>query len=306
MTDQEIVAKVNATANPNDSESAGIPITLQDDMGCDLSTLDQVEALGVCERLREELQRRTVALASAVHELRTPLAVMDGYIDLLCGGKAGPLNAKQSEILADMQSNAKRLKSFIADFLTFTAIETKNLNMNLEVADMNACLSEVCTLWLPRFQQKKVALYFLPGEELRPFPFDHLKIQHVVSNLIHNALKFTAANGTVWVSAESFRWDRRLREEPLTAEERRRQKSKLPKAVKVTVSDTGPGIEPEFHQEIFQDFRKLSRQGNAPDSMGLGLSIARRLVQAHNGKIWVDSKHGAGSKFLFLIPIPRD
>jgi len=281
------------------------PISLSDDMECDLEVLNDAELRNVCERLREELRRRTVALASAVHELRTPLAVMDGYIELLASGKTGTLNEKQSSILADMQANEKRLRSFIADFLTFTAIETKNLNLNLEEADMNACLSEVCSLWLPRFHQKKVALYFLPGEDLFPFPFDNLKVQHVVSNLIHNALKFTPTNGTVWVSSERFSWDRRLREEPLTAEERRRQNSKLPKAAKITVSDTGPGIEPEFHQEVFMDFRRLSRPGNAPDSMGLGLSIARRLVQAHGGKIWIESKSGQGSKFLFLIPIPK-
>jgi signal transduction histidine kinase len=203
-----------------------------------------------------------------------------------------------------MKANEKRLKTFIADFLTFSAIETKNLNMNFEVGDLNSCLSEVCSLWMPRFQQKGVALYFSPEQDLQPFPFDHLKLQHVVSNLIHNAWKFTPPRGTVWVSAEKYYWERRLREEPTNMEKRRLETRKLPRAARVIVSDTGPGIEPEFHQEIFNDFRKLSR-GNASDSMGLGLSIARRLVNAHGGKIWVESKPGSGSKFLFLIPIPK-
>src|SRR5712671_2719989 len=83
-----------------------------DDMDCDLDPLSADELRGVCERLREESRRRTVALASAVHELRTPLAVMDGYIELLCNGKAGTLTTQQSKILADMQANEKRLKSF--------------------------------------------------------------------------------------------------------------------------------------------------------------------------------------------------
>jgi signal transduction histidine kinase len=177
--------------------------------------------------------------------------------------------------------------------------------MNFEVGDLNTCLSEVCSLWMPRFQKKGISLYFRPEDELEPFAFDHLKVQHVVSNLIHNAWKFTPARGTVWLSAEQLHWERRLREEPTTNEKRRIDTRKLPKAARVIVSDTGPGIESEFHQEIFQDFRKLTRPGNASDSMGLGLSIARRLVNAHGGKIWVESKPGSGSKFFVLIPIPK-
>lgn len=303
-TPQESRRDVQGSANDVSNEQA--PIFVVGDMDCDIEQISDEELRALVERLRDELRRRTVALASAVHELRTPLAVMDGYIDLLCTGKAGSLSEKQGQIMSEMQANAKRLRNFIADFLTFTAIETRNLNLNLEVYDMNQCAAEVCSMWMPRFQEKKVALYFLPSEELEPFPFDHLKVQHVISNLLHNALKFSPSNGTVWVSSERLNWERRLREEPLTAEERRRQSSRLPKAAKVTVSDTGPGIEPEFHQEIFQEFRRLSRPGNAPDSMGLGLAIARRLVQAHGGKIWVESKHGAGSRFIFLIPVPKD
>lgn len=291
---------VQAPEMPPDPASLGA-----EDMECDLDPLSADELRGVCERLREESRRRTVALASAVHELRTPLAVMDGYIELLCNGKAGELTAQQSQILGDMQANEKRLKSFIADFLTFSAIETKNLNMNFEVGDLNHCLSEVCSLWMPRFQKKGVALYFRPEDELEPFAFDHLKIQHVISNLIHNAWKFTPPHGTVWLSAELMHWERRLREEPTTHEKRRVETRKLLKAARVIISDTGPGIETEFHQEIFQDFRKLSRPGNASDSMGLGLSIARRLINAHGGKIWVESKPGSGSKFFVLIPIPK-
>src|SRR5437763_6071922 len=204
-----------------------------DDMECDLDLLSSDELRGVCERLREESRRRTVALASAVHELRTPLAVMDGYIELLCNGKAGELTAQQSQILADMKANEKRLKRFIADFLTFSAIETKNLNMHMDVGDLNECLSEVCALWMPRFEQKGVALYFSPEHDLPQFPFDHLKIQHVVSNLIHNAWKFTPARGTVWVSAERYFWERRLREEPTKMEKRRIENRKLPMAARV-------------------------------------------------------------------------
>ena len=299
-------AAKSRTKPPHEATSASESIpSLADDLGCDLEQLTADEIRDICERLREESRRRTVALASAVHELRTPLAVMEGYMDVLYSEKAGALNDKQRQILEDMKTNEKRLKRFIADFLTFSAIETKNLHMNFESGDLNDCLSEVCALWMPRFEQKGVALYFSPEHDLPKFPFDSLKIQHVVSNLIHNAWKFTPPRGTVWVSAERYFWERRLREEPTKMEKRRIDNRKLPVAARVIVSDTGPGIEPEFHQEIFNDFRRLKSPVNSADSIGLGLSIARRLLNAHGGKIWVESKPGSGSKFLFLIPIPK-
>lgn len=281
---------------------AAQPIALSEDLERSLESLSEDELKGICLRLREEYKRRTVALASAMHELRTPLAVMEGYLQVLSGAKAGPLNEKQRQIIDDMQTNGKRLKNFISEFLTFSSIETKSPDMHLEFGDLNACLAEVCEMWMPRFREKSVALYFLPEDQLQPVAFDALKLQHVVSNLVHNAWKFTPPRGTVWLSTEDFAWDRRLHEEPTTQVERRRERSKLPRAIRVVVSDTGPGIEPEFHQEIFQDFRKVSSPSNSPDSMGLGLSIARRLVQAHGGKIWVESKPGSGSKFSFVIP----
>src|SRR3954470_18285176 len=101
--------------------------SLADDLECDLDELPIDAVRDICERLREESRRRTVALASAVHELKTPLAVMEGYMELLYSEKAGVLNDKQRQILEDMKANEKRLKRFIADFLTFAAIETKNL-----------------------------------------------------------------------------------------------------------------------------------------------------------------------------------
>jgi signal transduction histidine kinase len=278
------------------------PITLTDDMERDLAPLSADELRAVCERLKDEIRRRTVALASAMHELRTPLAILDGYLELLHSEKAGSLTEKQRAIIDDMRANEKRLKSFISDFLTFTALETKSLALNLQTHDLNATVREVCEMWSGRLQKKQIAFHFSAEEVLEPFAFDNLKIQHVLSNLVHNAYKFTPEGGTVWVAIEKVSWERRLRSKP-TKVEKRRETSRLPKAARVTVSDTGPGIEPEFHIEIFNDFRKLSSPKNAEDSMGLGLSIARRLVAAHDGKIWVESNPGSGSRFIFMLPI---
>lgn len=250
--------------------------------------------------LRERFQRTTNALASAAHDLKTPLSILNGYVDLLHSEKLGPLSERQREVLRDMQSSGKRLQQFIQDFLTFSALETGGLHLQFEPGNINDVLSEVCRLWSNRFQEKRLALYFLPNEKLPVFPLDAPKLERVVSNLLENAFKFTPAGGTVWLHLEPHMWDRRAAALPSSAE-RRRQNLSHPNAAKVSVSDTGPGIPPEFHLEVFDDFFRLPNN-EAEDGMGLGLAIARRLVQGMGGKIWVESDPGGGSKFSFLLP----
>lgn len=253
--------------------------------------------------LEEEKGRHTVALATAAHELKTPLAIIAGYIELLLSQKPGPLNDGQRQILEDSHLNCARLRQFIQDFLAYSTVETGNLTMRFELADLNACLSELYAIWLPRFQRKGVAFYFPVNDKLEPFVFDCHKVQHVLSNLLENSWKFTPAGGTVWLSAEPHIWERRKRQDEYLLEERRLQSATAANAVRVTVSDTGPGIDPEYHQEIFDDFFKLLAPVDQSGGTGLGLAIARRLVQAHGGKIWVESELGSGSKFSFVLPL---
>ncbi len=264
------------------------------------------EMLHSYERLQGEYQRCAQALATAAHDLRTPLSVVLGYIELLMSGKLGTLNERQSRVVEDMYASSQRLHRLITDFLTFSALETGNLNLQLEEPrDLNACLTEICSFWLSRFQNKGVAFYYLASDHVRPFPFDYDRIQRVVSNLLENALKFTPPGGTVWLNAELQLWERRTSDVMAVRKERRQRALATPNAVRVSVSDTGPGISPEFHQEIFGDFFQVPTGDSSRAGMGLGLGIARRLVQAHGGKIWVESETGCGSKFCFLLPLNR-
>src|SRR6516164_4797391 len=262
-----------------------------------------MELLSAFQRLQEESRRRTVALGTAAHQLSTPLAIIAGYVELLLTRKAGTLNDRQRQILEESQFNCTRLQLFIQDFLSYSALETGHLTMKFEVGDLNACLNELYTYWLSPYQKKGVALYFPAQKKLPLFPFDYDKVQHVVSNLLENSLKFTQPGGTVWLTAEPYVWERRSRQESRFAVERRLQTETVANAARVTVSDTGPGIAPEYHQEIFDDFVKLSPQSEEAGGMGLGLAIARRLVLAHAGKIWVESDPGSGSTFCFLLPL---
>jgi signal transduction histidine kinase len=254
-------------------------------------------------QLSERYRRTTNALASAAHDLKTPLAILNGYIELLQSEKLGHLNERQREVIRDMQSSGQRLQHFIQDFLSYTVLETGELRMQYEHGDINACLSEVCRLWSHRFQEKGLALYFLANDKLVPFAFDSPKIQRVISNLLENASKFTPAGGTVWLHAEPYMWERRGAPKASVEKERRRQPLSTPNAVKVSVADTGPGIPAEYHVEVFDDFFRLPNSESQSDGMGLGLAIARRLVNAMGGKLWVESEPGAGSKFSFLVPL---
>jgi len=250
--------------------------------------------------LRERYQRTTNALASAAHDLKTPLSILNGYVELLHSEKLGPLSDRQREVLHDMRDSGKRLQQFIQDFLTYSALETGGLRMQFDAANINDVLSGVCRLWSNRFQEKGIALYFLANDRLPIFPFDTPKLERVISNLLENSYKFTQQQGTVWLHAEPHMWERRAASLP-SASERRRQNISHPNSVKVSVSDTGPGISAEFHLEVFDDFFRLPNTASQ-EGMGLGLAIARRLVQGMGGKIWVESDPGAGCKFSFLIP----
>jgi len=264
---------------------------------------NQEDLLRSYMQLQDRYRRCTNALAAAAHDLKTPLAIVSGYIELLQSGKLGSLTERQREVLKDMQSSSARLQHFIQDFLTFSVLETGELKMKYETGDMNACLAEVCSFWSARFQEKGIALYYLANEKLQPFPFDYAKVQRILSNLLENAVKYTPAGGTVWLHAEPHMWERRASSKQGVMVDRRRHSNGAPNAMKVSVSDTGPGIAPEFHLEVFDDFFRLPQTEKQADGMGLGLAIARRLVQAFGGKIWVESEPGAGSKFSFLIPM---
>jgi signal transduction histidine kinase len=232
---------------------------------------------------------------------------MGGYLQLLLAQKLGPLNPRQVEVLTEMQANGVRLSNFIQNLLTYTSLKVDRFEMQYEAGDINACVREIAEVWAQRFQDKAIAFYFLPDDRMGTFPFDYYKVQHVVSNLLDNALKYTPSSGTVWLHLEPYFWERRTVERQPEVE-RRRQTIHEPNCCRISVSDTGPGIAPEFQQEVFDEYFRLTRKGVRTEGYGLGLAIARRLVQAAGGKIWVESEPPNGSKFSFLLllnPSPK-
>ncbi len=249
-------------------------------------------------QLQEVNRQKTVFLASAAHELKTPLAVIKGYYDLLLSGSLGKLAEKQRDILQEAKESCERLVRLVSMFLNYSALESGKLVLYLHENDLRDCLSELANRWHDAFQRKHVRLERQLDPTLPMLKFDYQKVQQAVANLLDNALKHTPPGGSVTLAAAPHFWERRAAE-ATPARDRRRERAQRPNSVLVTVTDTGPGIAAEHHQEIFEDFVRVDRSSSG---MGLGLAIAKRLVQAHRGKIWVDSELRRGCTFTFLLP----
>jgi signal transduction histidine kinase len=187
-------------------------------------------------------------------------------------------------------------------FLNYSALESGKLVLQLRENDLRDCLEELAKRWSEAFQRKSVRLETHFDPSIPNFRFDYQKVQQAAANLLDNALKHTPAGGGVTLRAAPYFWERRVAETS-PVQERRRFRLPRPNSVEVSVSDTGPGIPPAHHQEIFEDFVRVDRNTSG---MGLGLAIAKRLIQAHRGKIWVESEVPTGSKFTFLLPMDQN
>ena len=252
-------------------------------------------------KLQEVNRQKTVFLASAAHELKTPLAVIKGYYDLLLAGSLGRLTDKQRDILEESKDSCERLVRLVSMFLNYSALESGKLVLQLRENDLRDCLDELSKRWSDAFKRKGVKLDASFDPSIPTFRFDYQKVQQAAANLLDNALKHTPSGGTVTLRAAPHFWERRVAA-MAPVEERRRFRLPRPNSVEVSVADSGSGIPAEHHQEIFEDFVRVDRNTSG---MGLGLAIAKRLIQAHRGKIWVESESKAGSRFTFLLPMDQ-
>src|SRR6266446_2048029 len=252
-------------------------------------------------KLQEVNRQKTVFLASAAHELKTPLAVIKGYYDLLLAGSLGRLSEKQKDILEESKESCERLVRLVSMFLNYSALESGKLVLQLRENDLQDCLDEMAKRWAEAFQRKGVKLEVQLDPSIPTFRFDYQKVQQAAANLLDNSLKHTPPGGNVALAAKPHFWERGVAV-AMPNQERRRFRLPRPNSVEVSVTDSGAGISAEHHQEIFEDFVRVDRNTSG---MGLGLAIAKRLVQAHRGKIWVESESRKGSTFRFLLPIEQ-
>jgi signal transduction histidine kinase len=199
-------------------------------------------------RLQEVNRQKTVFLASAAHELKTPLAVMKGYYDLLLCGSLGRLSDKHREILQESKESCERLVRLVSMFLNYSALESGKLALHIHENDLQECIGELANRWQEAFRQKGVRFEVRLEGTIPPFKFDYQKVQQCVAALLDNALKHTRSGGAVIMCTEPHFWERRIAASS-PSPERRRENGQVPNSALVSVTDGGPGIAAEYHRK---------------------------------------------------------
>ncbi|MEY1557879.1 ATP-binding protein [Yoonia sp. R2331] len=225
---------------------------------------------------------KTDFLATMSHEIRTPLNGLLGNMDLLRDTK---LNSAQNRYMRNMETSGRLLMSHISDVLDITRYDAGKLNTRSEPVNVSALLQDIIDSQSSMAAANETTLdWGWEGDPLNWIKSDHDRLQHVLMNLIGNAVKFTK-RGKVSLTAHSHRADDGH-------------------SITFEISDTGPGISPELADRIFDDFvTGNTAYDRDVGGTGLGLSIAKRFVSALNGKIWLESREGEGSNFFVDLPV---
>jgi two-component system, NtrC family, sensor histidine kinase KinB len=229
------------------------------------------------QQYNDDMKRGLVSTVS--HQLKTPLTSIRMAIHLLLEEKVGTLTEKQAELLLAAREDSDRLNTILEDLLDISRIESGKARMNFAAVSPQVIASEAAEHFAAAFQDRGISLNSNVPNDLPEVMADATRIVHVFDNLLSNALKHTSAGGAVTISARA---DEEL--------------------VVFSVADTGTGIPREYLNNIFEQFFSVPGQV-VPAGAGLGLAIAREIVEAHGGKIAVESTEGEGS--IFHVALKR-
>jgi len=273
------------------------------------AALERMDRLN--EQLREANRLKTLFLANMSHELRTPMNSIIGYTEVLLDGIDGPLNEEQRQSLIRVRRNARSLLQLINDILDLSKIEAGSVALQLEGFNLHDAVEAALSSVEPLAQNKGLALKVELPPDL-PLVFgDPGRTRQVLLNLLSNAIKFTRV-GSVTLSARVATWPEIEQlggpGNPLPPADDAGQSVQVGEAVVlISIADTGVGIPDEYRQTIFEEFRQVDGSSTREfGGVGLGLAIARRLVLAQGGQIWLQSQVGVGSTFYFYLPINRE
>ena len=220
-------------------------------------------------------------LANMSHELRTPLNAIIGFSEVLGERLFGELNEKQAEYTDDILTSGRHLLSLINEILDLSKVEAGRMELELATFDLPLAIDNARTFVRERATRHGIALDVSVEERLGDFVGDERKIKQILLNLLSNAVKFTPEGGRIGINARQ-----------------------ADGSVEISVSDTGTGIAPEDQPKIFEEFRQVGTDySHKVEGTGLGLTLAKKFVELHGGKIWVESEIGKGSKFTFTLPI---
>lgn len=222
-------------------------------------------------------------MARVSHEFRTPLTSINMTLDILKDEHIGRVNKKQRELLVAAKQDAERLTKLVRELLELSRLESGKIQLKEDIIETRSLIDFSVQPVLLQFNDKSVKLLINADSAIPEFVADFQQLSWVISNLVTNALRFTDPGGTVSVNATINGDD-----------------------LVIAVRDTGCGIEPEELNKVFDKFVQLQDSSNpSPGSVGLGLSIAKEIVELYGGRIWADSKAGVGTVFTFSIPIRK-
>jgi signal transduction histidine kinase len=247
------------------------------------ATIERADLLARRERqvaeLRELDELKSDFVSAASHELRTPITSIRGYIDILTEGEAGPLNEEQAEFLGVVDRNAARLQALVNDLLVISRIESGRLELAVGEFDLGALVQRVCQSFEPQLAQQRLRLEAAVPAGLA-VDGDRGRIEQVIVNLVSNAVKFTPPDGRIAIEARE------------SAEQ-----------VALSVSDTGIGMSERDRVRLFEKFfRAESAREQAVSGTGLGLAICKGILEAHGGRIEVESTLGRGTVVTIVLP----
>jgi signal transduction histidine kinase/GAF domain-containing protein len=228
-------------------------------------------------------------VASLVQELRTPMTSIAGYTDLLLGEKTGILGESQRQFLLRVEANIERMEGLLNDLIKATAVDVGQIELVPEPIDLVEIIHSVLDCLSARFDEKQLNVRSDLAPDLPPVYADHDSLHQVVLNLVSNAALASKPGTEIQLCGRE--------EQPNEVEE-------LPSYLLVSITDTGGGIAPEDQRHVFQRFYRADNPLiEGLGETGVGLSVAKALVEAHGGRIWVESEMGAGSTFSFILPL---
>jgi signal transduction histidine kinase len=249
-------------------------------------TLELQEVLAELARRGRQLEvaseHKSEFLANMSHELRTPLNAIIGFSQVLRKRMFGEINAKQEEYLDDILSSGNHLLSLINDVLDLSKVEAGQVELEVATFSLREALERGVVMVREPAVKKGVRLSLTLAPAVDLVDGDERRLRQVVYNLLSNAVKFTPGGGCIDVAS-----------------------SRVNGEVQVSVTDTGPGIAPEDHERIFEEFQQTDVGVDQREGTGLGLALSKRLVELHGGRIWVESEPGEGSRFVFTLPIEQ-
>ncbi|HAZ10733.1 MAG TPA: hypothetical protein DCY56_06480 [Candidatus Omnitrophica bacterium] len=243
-----------------------------------------VERTQELEKLNEELKNlnkmKSDFISSVSHELRTPLTSIKGYASILMTGKLGDVLPAQKERLEKIDKHSNSLVHLINNLLDIARIESGNVQMEMKDISIKEMLDSIVDIIIPQVKEKNISLKINSKIKFDRIKVDPSQMERVFLNLLSNAVKFTPEKGMVIIEIKEKNDD-----------------------IQFSIEDTGIGIPTQDIPKVFQEF---FRADNALDQKikgsGLGLSLVKKIIEAHKGKIWFDSELGKGSRFTFTLP----